>query len=91
MYTSRKLRVVSITGGLVMTDRFNALVVILEKNLRDDDAASLIEAIKHIRGVLEVSGNIATIVDDVAQARVKREYGEKLIQVLHPNWGSSAS
>lgn len=42
-----------------MTDRVNALVVVLDKDIRTDDVESLIEAIKHFRGVLSVFNNIA--------------------------------
>ena len=40
-----------------MTDRYNILTVALEKDLRDDDAQALINAIKMMRGVADVAGN----------------------------------
>lgn len=42
-----------------MTDRFNALTVVLEKDIREDDAQALLSAIGQLRGVLTVSGNVA--------------------------------
>lgn len=42
-----------------MTDRYDYLIVALEKNTDEDDASSLIEAIKMLRGVLSVHGHVA--------------------------------
>ena len=41
-----------------MTDRYNALIVVLEGNVRDDDAEPLLAAIRQLCGVLSVSGLI---------------------------------
>lgn len=38
-----------ILGGQQMTDRFHSLTVVLEGNIREDDAESLINAILHLR------------------------------------------
>ena len=54
-----------------MTDRYNALTVVMEKDMRDDDAEALIAAIRQLRGVLSVSGNVADL-------------GQKLWSVLYP-------
>ena len=67
-----------------MTDRFNALTVVLEKNMRDDDAEALIAAIRQLRGVIQVAGNIASPSDYMAEERAKRELGEKLWRVIYP-------
>ena len=40
-----------------MTDRLNALTVSLDRDIRDDDAEVIINAIKAIRGVNGVTGN----------------------------------
>jgi hypothetical protein len=37
-----------------MTDRYMALTVVLERDLRDDDAAALITALKQLKGVIDV-------------------------------------
>jgi hypothetical protein len=67
-----------------MTDRYNSLTVVLEKNIRSDDAEVLIEAIKCLRGVLSVKPRVNEITDHVAYERVRRELGEKLWAVLYP-------
>lgn len=35
-----------------MTDRYHTLTVVLERDMRDDDAAALIAAIGQLRGVI---------------------------------------
>ena len=67
-----------------MTDRYNALTVVLEKDIRDDDAEALLAAIRQLRGVLSVSGNVADMGDHIAQERARRDHGEKLWRVLYP-------
>lgn len=68
-----------------MTDRYNALTVVLEKDTRDDDTESLIAAIQQLRGVMSVVGNVADPAAYMAEERAKRELGEKLWRVLYPN------
>ena len=67
-----------------MTDRYNTLTVVLEKDIRDDDAEALLTAIRQLRGVLSVSGNVADLTAYMAEERAKRELGDKLWQVLYP-------
>ena len=61
-----------------MTDRLNALVVVLEVDMRDDDAQPLIDAIKQLRGVLSVTGNVSDLTSTVAETRAKRELYDKV-------------
>ena len=51
-----------------MTDRFCALTVSLERDIRDDNAQGIIDAIKQLRGVLSVEGNVANSELWVAEA-----------------------
>lgn len=67
-----------------MTDRYNTLTVVLEKDIRDDDAEALLTAIRQLRGVLSVNGNVADLTAYMAEERAKRELGDKLWQVLYP-------
>jgi len=67
-----------------MTDRYNALIVVLEKDIREDDAESTIAAIRHIRGVLSVKGHISDITEHIAYDRAVRELGNRLFKVLYP-------
>jgi hypothetical protein len=66
-----------------MTDRYNALTVVLERDIRDDDAEQILAAIRCLRGVLSVTGNVVDIADHVARERAVSEIGEKLWRVLH--------
>lgn len=68
-----------------MTDRYNALTIILESDIRDDDAQPLIEAIKQLRGVLSVEPYLATPEEAIAEARVRSELGKELLAVIWPN------
>lgn len=71
-----------------MTDRYNALTVVLEQDTRDDDAQALIQAIAQLRGVLKVEPNVARVADFVGQERARHELGQKLLKVLYPQQGS---
>jgi hypothetical protein len=66
-----------------MTDRFKGLIVALDKDYRDDDAESIIEAIKMVKGVLEVKPVVAKIDDCVIKIRVAEEIEKKLYKALH--------
>lgn len=67
-----------------MTDRFNSLTVVLEKNIRDDDADGIISAIKHIKGVLTVTGNVSDLSEFVAESRIRHEIYMEIINILYP-------
>jgi hypothetical protein len=66
-----------------MTDRLKGLTVAFEKDIRDDDAESIIQAIKMIKGVLEVKavpfGNHS---DWIERTRIRDELTAKLWKVL---------
>lgn len=42
-----------------MTDRYHALTVVLDTDIRSDDAAQIIDAIRQVRGVLTVDPIVA--------------------------------
>jgi len=67
-----------------MTDRFYALTVLLEKDIRSDDAEPLIEAIKMIKCVQDVKPHISDAETWMAEERARRELGEKIWNVLYP-------
>ena len=71
-----------------MTDKYKGLVVTLDKDYRDDDAESIITAIKMIKGVLEVVPAVANHADDcIIRERVAKELEKKLFKGLHPTRG----
>lgn len=67
-----------------MTDRFNALVVVLDRDIRSDDAEPLIAAIKMLRGVLSVTPHASDMNDHIAEMRIRNELTEKIWKALHP-------
>lgn len=67
-----------------MTDRYHSLTVVLDDDTRDDDADALIKAIMMMRGVCAVAGNVADATAYMAAARARREYADKLFDVLRP-------
>jgi len=56
-----------------MTDRHAGYVVTLEDNIREDDAAQTIAALRQIKGVLDVCPIVADPMLMVAEARVRTE------------------
>ena len=67
-----------------MTDRYHSLTVVLEKNMRDDDAESLINAIKMMRNVISVEGNVADFTSLMAEERAINNLGQQVLAVIYP-------
>ncbi len=67
-----------------MTDRYYALTVILEKDMRDDDAERMIDAIQMIKGVQDVKPLISNPDTWMAEERARGELSKKLWNVLYP-------
>lgn len=65
-----------------MTDRYNALTVVLEKDMREDDAQALLSAIRQLRGVLSVDGNVSDMNSHIAYARARGDLGGRLLAAL---------
>ncbi len=68
-----------------MTDHYHSLTVVLEENIRDDNADALINAIMMLKGVCSVAGNVADVTSYMAEARAAQEYSKKILSVLYPN------
>lgn len=73
-----------------MTDRHTGYVIVLEKNMRDDDARTTIDAIKHIRGVLDVKPIINTAESMIAETRAERVVQQKVLDALFPQHKAGA-
>ncbi len=65
-----------------MTDRINSLLVVLDKDIRDDDAEEIINAIQMIRHVLKVTPRVSDFDLHIAETRAKNELREKLWELL---------
>jgi hypothetical protein len=66
-----------------MTDRFNALTVVLDRDIRDDDAQHIIDAIRCLRGVLSVKGEVADVNYCIAHERVAADLRSRLWRALN--------
>ena len=61
-----------------MTDRYNAITVVLEKDIRDDDAQLLLSAIEQIKGVISAKGNVVDPTDYIAQSRAQHKLKKRM-------------
>ena len=60
-----------------MSTRLKGVLVTFEEDVREDDAAATLAAIRQIRGVLSVDPVPADIDDHMARARVRHEMWRK--------------
>lgn len=67
-----------------MTDTYYALTVVLEKDAREDNCQRIIDAIKMIKGVLDVEGAVADMESYMAHSRARTDIAKKLWDVLYP-------
>ena len=65
-----------------MTDRLNAITVVLDHDIRDDDAEPLLNAIRMLRGVLEVTPHVADYASHVAESRARQAWRERILKIL---------
>jgi len=65
-----------------MTNLYNALTVVLDHDIRDDDAEPVLNAIRMIKGVQSVVGEVADTSKHVATIRVRQEICNKLFEIL---------
>jgi len=65
-----------------MTDRYNALTVVLESDIREDDAGPIIIAIRMIRGVLSVEPHVVDIDTHIAEDRARARLLTEILTVV---------
>lgn len=65
-----------------MTDKYYALTVVLEKDIRDDNSENITNAISMIKGVLSVKGNVANPDTYMAEERALMDLRKKLIDTF---------
>ena len=65
-----------------MTDRYKGVVVTFDRDIREDDAEETLNAIRHIRGVLEVQPVVANYDDHMNRELVRRDLGKRIMDVL---------
>ena len=67
-----------------MTTRLKGLTIAFEKDIREDDAEALINAISCMRNVLSVAPIETTFEGYIEEQRVRQDLGTKLWEVLYP-------
>jgi len=65
-----------------VTDRLKGLTVVLEQDIRDDDAQPIIEAIEMIKGVLSVKAHVSDPDSYMATERAKSKIRKALWKIL---------
>jgi hypothetical protein len=60
-----------------MTDRIKGFVVTLDKDIRIDDVQEIMNAIKMVKGVIDVSPSVADADDHMNRERVAQEFRNK--------------
>jgi len=65
-----------------MTDRYHSLTVVLDRDIRTDDAETTINAIKMIKNVLSVKGIVSNVDSNMAYSRAKHELTSKIWDIL---------
>ena len=65
-----------------MTDRLKGFVVVLNADIREDDAQPILDAIRQLRGVLTVQPIVAGIDDFIAEERAKQKFLDKFMEVM---------
>lgn len=69
---------------LTMTDRDRhaGYIVTLNKNIREDEAKPILEALAMIKGVMSVEPVIDTPEIHIAESRAKQKFHKKLLKLL---------
>ena len=65
-----------------MTDRINGVFVTLEDDIRIDDAEYLLNALRMVKGVIDVSPNVSDSMNHVAKIRAKTELTNAMLDAL---------
>ncbi len=68
-----------------MTDRIKGLTVTLAHNMREDDAKSIVDAIKMLRGVVAVDQHIANVDHHFAKRQAQYEMQIRINDLLTSN------
>lgn len=65
-----------------MTDRLKGVIVTFEQDIREDDAEQIINAIRMIKGVLDVVPSIADHNDVMNRIRIQHELEKRIYKAL---------
>jgi len=70
-----------------MTDRLKGCTVVFEKDIRDDDAAEILSAIKMVKGVLSVTPDLLVPDDWGCEERARIRLGREILELIYPQKG----
>lgn len=65
-----------------MTDRLKGCTVAFAKDIREDDAKAIIDAILQLRGVASVRTSVVTGDDLITRMRIDNEWRERLLNLI---------
>jgi hypothetical protein len=68
----------------IMTERLHGVYVAFERDIRVDDAESILNAIRCLRGVVAVESKVASFDDFVATSRIRSEMWQKIHDLFFP-------
>lgn len=63
-----------------MTDRVKGITIVLENDIREDDVESLIEAVRHFRGVLTAVPIVALAGNEIERIRAYADIRAQLFK-----------
>jgi len=66
-----------------MTDRIRHVTVTLDKDYRDDDVESILNAIKMVKGVSKVQPKVVDVTEHLARATVQADLEGKIYKAVH--------
>lgn len=69
-----------------MSDMVKGFTVVLKKDMREEDAEQIMQAIKLMKGVADVKPEITQGGDILHQMRAKSEVKDKLIKFIEENF-----
>lgn len=67
-----------------MSDRITSLILTFEEPLNAEDAQALIQTLRQLRGVADVSANVASWGHHAAVEQARAELRGKLLDILLP-------
>lgn len=67
-----------------MTDRLKGVFVTFDRDIREDDAEHILNAIRMVKHVVDVQPLVSDHVDEMARSRVDQEWREKLWELMEP-------
>ncbi len=65
-----------------MTDRYKGFLVTLDKEIRDEDAENIVNALKMVKGVHSVKPYIKGMEDHMMYEKAKSDMGHKILDFV---------